>query len=40
MARTICPQVKGIYQNNNVSDDYAFQYLFLPENNPDSEHWG
>jgi hypothetical protein len=39
MPRTICPQVSGIYQNNNVDDDYPYQYLYIPENHPDSEYW-
>ena len=39
MPRTICPQMSGIYRNNKVADHYPFQYLFLPENNPDSEYW-
>ena len=39
MPRTICPQMSGIYRNNGVNDNYPFQYLFLPENNPNSEYW-
>lgn len=39
MPRTICPQVSGIYRNNNVEDDYPYQYLYIPENHPNSEYW-
>lgn len=31
MPRTICPQVKGIYRNNNAPNGYAFPYLYIPE---------
>ena len=34
--RTICPQVKGIYQNKNENSQYGF--LLLHVNNPDAEH--
>ena len=39
MPRTICPQIKGIYRNNNASNGYAYPYLYIPENNPDGEYW-
>jgi hypothetical protein len=39
MRRTICPQVRGIYCNNNVDADYPYQYLYIPEHHPDSEYW-
>jgi hypothetical protein len=37
MARTICPQVKGIYRNNNPEQGSKFQFLYLPNHNPDAE---
>lgn len=39
MARTICPQVKGIYHNKNAPDGYDYLYLYIPEHHPDSEYW-
>ena len=39
MPRTICPQVKGIYHNREAPDGYAYPYLYIPENNPDTEYW-
>jgi hypothetical protein len=39
MPRTICPQVKGIYRNNQAPNGYAYPYLYIPENHPDSEYW-
>jgi hypothetical protein len=39
MPRTICPQVKGIYWNNEAPNGYAYPYLYIPENNPNAEYW-
>jgi hypothetical protein len=39
MPRTICPQVKGIYRNNQAPNGYAYPYLFIPESHPDAEYW-
>ena len=39
MPRTICPQVKGIYRNNNAPAGYTFPYLYIPENHQDAEYW-
>ena len=39
MPRTICPQVKGLYRNNEAPNGYAYPYLFIPDNHPDAEYW-
>jgi hypothetical protein len=39
MPRTVCPQVKGIYRNNEAPDGYAYPFLFIPDNHPDAEYW-
>ena len=39
MSTPICPQVKGIYRNNNAPNGYAFPYLYIPNNHPDAEYW-
>jgi hypothetical protein len=39
MPRTICPQVKGIYWNNNAPNGYAYSYLYIPANHPNAEYW-
>ena len=37
MNRTICPQVAGIYENNEASKEGVFVYLLIPHNQPDAE---
>jgi hypothetical protein len=37
MTRTICPQVKGLYYNNNAPAKYP--YLLIPNDNPNMEYW-
>jgi len=40
MARTICPQLRGIYENNNADKgDGKYRYWLIPDNNPDFEYW-
>ena len=37
MTRTICPQVKGLYHNNNAPAKYP--YLLIKHDNPNMEYW-
>ena len=39
MPRTICPQVAGIYQNNEAPTDAAYGYLWIPAHHPNAEYW-
>ena len=40
MARTICPQMRGIYENTNAEEeDGQYQYWLIPNHNPDLEYW-
>ncbi len=39
MTRTVCPQVKGLYWNNEASKGYAYPYLLIPNSNPNAEYW-
>ena len=39
MPRTVCPQVAGIYHNNETPTDSAYGYLWIAEHHPNSEYW-
>ena len=39
MARRICPQVSGIYHNNEAPTDATYGYLWIPAHHPNSEYW-
>lgn len=39
MPRTICPQVRGIYHNNEAPAKYPYPYLIIKNDNPNSEYW-
>jgi hypothetical protein len=39
MARRICPQVAGIYHNNEAPTDATYGYLWIAEHHPNCEYW-
>jgi hypothetical protein len=39
MPRTICPQMRGIYHNNEAAPKSPYPYLLLKNDNPNAEHW-
>jgi len=39
MPRTVCPQVAGIYHNNEAPTDAAYGYLWIPAHHPNFEYW-
>ncbi len=39
MPRTICPQVKGIYHNNEAPTCSPYEYLWITEHHPNCEYW-
>ena len=39
MARRICPQVAGIYHNNEAPTDATYGYLWIPAHHHNCEYW-